>query len=185
MLEWYSYGSPLICQLSCYSRRFTQIANKFGHRLNVTCSLQPKWRPYVAQPVYERLHRQFESPSWYGPRYNSLQSYPSSKNKKAIDCLETLGIEFDELSMLRVQKKEFDGKYVAPNSILKSKVELALANMPPNVRSRWIHRATSLQSTMLIRMDTVSNIHSCFLSIVNRILFSFVFFFQRPFLQNF
>ncbi|KAF7417404.1 hypothetical protein HZH68_000057 [Vespula germanica] len=138
-----------------------QIANKFGHRLNVTCSLQPKWRPYVAQPVYERLHRQFESPSWYGPRYNSLQSYPSSKKEKAIDCLETLGIEFDELSILRVQKKEFDQKYVAPGSILKSRVELALANVPPNVQSRWIHRATSLQSTVLIRMDTTSECPIC------------------------
>ncbi|XP_046813770.1 protein APCDD1-like isoform X2 [Vespa crabro] len=139
-----------------------QIANKFGHRLNVTCSLQPKWRPYVAQPIYERLHRQFESPSWYGPRYNSLQSYPfSKKGKQAIDCLETLGIEFDELSMLRVQKKEFDQKYVVPGSNVKSKVELALANVPPNVQSPWIRRATSLQSTMLIRMDTTSECPIC------------------------
>ncbi|XP_043491890.1 protein APCDD1-like [Polistes fuscatus] len=138
-----------------------QIANKFGHRLNVTCSFQPKWRPFVAQPIYERLHSQFESSSWYSPRYNSLQNYPSSKKEKTIDCLEKLGIEFDELSILRVQKRALDQRYIVPSSIYKSKVELALANVPPNVQSRWIHQPTSLQSTMLIRMDTISDCPIC------------------------
>ncbi|KAK2577149.1 hypothetical protein KPH14_003309 [Odynerus spinipes] len=138
-----------------------QVANKFGHRLNVTCNLQPKWRPYVAQPIYERVPHQFESFSWYGPRYNSLQSYPSSKKEKAIDCLEILGIDFDELSLLRVQKRPFNPKLFASGSVFKSKIELALGDVPLNVQSRWIRKLTSLQSTTLIRMDTMSGCPIC------------------------
>jgi len=37
-----------------YWKLISQVAHKFGHRLNLTCGPQPKWRPYVPEVVYEQ-----------------------------------------------------------------------------------------------------------------------------------
>lgn len=133
----------------------------------MSCSPQPKWRPYVAQLVYEQSSSSHASPLWQGPRYNSFHGHlpaKSQQQQQGLDCLEPLGIEFGELRLLRVQKRPFTAKFSTAETHGRPRVELYFGSLPPNAQSRRSHRPTSLQSTALLRMDTVS--------------FTFLFFFN-------
>ncbi|XP_015595244.2 uncharacterized protein LOC107267733 isoform X1 [Cephus cinctus] len=136
-----------------------QVAHKFGHRVNVSCSPQPRWRPYVPQLIYEQ--RRLGYPLWEGPRYNSLQGHPPSRNHRGINCMEPLGIDFSELKLLRVQKKPMSSTGFGLGSSGKPRVELFLASLPPNVPSRQTYKPTSLQPAALLRIDTTSGCLVC------------------------
>ncbi|XP_071577925.1 uncharacterized protein [Temnothorax nylanderi] len=139
-----------------------QVAHKFGHRLNLTCGPQPKWRPYVAEVVYEQpRQRSATPPLWQGPIYNSLQAHSFTKRRLGINCLEPFGIEFTELRLLRVQKKSF-GSLSSNNRYHKlPQFQLFLASSTPNVHSRWNYKPTSLQPTAMVRADTASDCPIC------------------------
>lgn len=133
------------------------MAHKFGHRLNLTCGPQPKWRPYVPEVVYEQPRQRSATPLWQGPIYNSLQAHSSTKRRLGTNCLQLFGIEFTELRLLRVQKKSF-GSSSSNDRYTTSKLpqfQLFLARSTPNVHSRWNYKPTSLQPTAMIRADTV------------------------------
>ncbi|KAL0118115.1 hypothetical protein PUN28_009054 [Cardiocondyla obscurior] len=134
-----------------------QVAYKFGHRFNLTCGPQPKWRSYVPEVVYEQP-RQRATPVWQGPIYNSLQAYSSTKRRLGTSCLEPFGIEFAELRLLRVEKKTFrrlssNDRY---HKSRKFQFQLFLANPASNVHNRWNYKPTSLQAVAMIRADTAS-----------------------------
>lgn len=134
----------------------SQVAHKFGHRLNQTCGPQPRWRSYVPQLIYEQpRQRSATRPSWHGPLYNSLQTRSPANKRLGTDCLEAFGIEFDELKLLRVQKKSYGPKTLGDASDRVSRFELLLSNTAPNAHSRWTYKSTSLQSTAMVRADTV------------------------------
>ncbi|EZA62470.1 hypothetical protein DMN91_003928 [Ooceraea biroi] len=134
-----------------------QVAHKFGHKLNLVCGPQPRWRPYVPELIYEQPRQ--DSPFWQGPVYNSLQAYSPAKKRLGLQCLEPFGIEFSELKLLRVQKKQLgppgDTLYSGP------RYQLFLASPAPNVHSRWNHKPTSLQPTAMLRSDTVNGCPIC------------------------
>lgn len=136
-----------------------QVAHKFGHRLNLTCGPQPKWRPYVPEVVYEQPREHSATPGlWQGPIYNSLQVHSSTKKRFGMNCLEPFGIEFTELKLLRVQQK------ISSNNDRYHKLpqfQLLLASPTPNVHSRWNYKPTSLQSTAMVRADTASDCPIC------------------------
>ncbi|XP_018357336.1 PREDICTED: uncharacterized protein LOC108757423 [Trachymyrmex cornetzi] len=137
-----------------------RVAHKFGHRLNLTCGPQPKWRPYVPEVIYEQPRQRSAALSWQGPIYNSLQIHSSAKKKLGMNCLEPFGIEFAELKLLRVQKKSFESS--SSNRYHKlPQIQLFLASPTPNIHSRWNYKPTSLQSTAMIRADTVSGCPIC------------------------
>ncbi|XP_078034809.1 protein APCDD1-like [Augochlora pura] len=130
-----------------------QVARQFRRRINAICAsddtVETKWRPYRAESIYER--------SIYGSsdanidthelHTNSFESrLRISRNRDTLDCLETLGIEFTELSLIRVEKRI-------------SGVELLLGETsPPNAR-HWKAFGTRtpnrLQSMALLRADTL------------------------------
>ncbi|XP_012271610.1 uncharacterized protein LOC105694984 [Orussus abietinus] len=138
-----------------------QVAYKFGHRVNASCSPQPRWRPYVAQLIYDLPLRRFSGPFWEGPRYNSLQGHPYSRNHRGLDCLEPLGVDFEELRLLRVQRKPPISKAFGLGVIGRPRVELLLGSLPPNVHSRRTHRPSSLQPTSLLRIDNINGCPVC------------------------
>ena len=127
--------------------------------MNVSCNPQPRWRPYVPQLIYEKSSR-LSSFSWEGPKYNSFfqQRHPilPSRKHRGIDCLEPLGLEFNELKLVRVQTKPSTSMAFALGSNGTPRVELHLGSLPPNVYSKKSHRSTSLQPTPMLRSDTVS-----------------------------
>jgi len=95
-------------------------------------------------------------PFWQGPIYNSLQAHSSAKKRLGMSCLESFGIEFTELKLLRVQKKTLFGSLSNNDRYHKlPQFQLFLANPTPNVRSRWNYKPISLQSTAMVRADTV------------------------------
>ncbi|XP_018401980.1 PREDICTED: uncharacterized protein LOC108779120 [Cyphomyrmex costatus] len=136
------------------------VAHKFGHRLNLTCGPQPKWRPYVPEVVYEQPRQRSAAPFWQGPIYNSLQVHSSTKKRLGMNCLESFGIEFTELKLLRVQKKSF-GNSSSDRYHKLPQFQLFLASPIPNIYSRWNCKPTSLQSTAMIRADTASDCPIC------------------------
>ncbi|KYN40748.1 Protein APCDD1 [Trachymyrmex septentrionalis] len=138
-----------------------QVAHKFGHRLNLTCGPQPKWRPYVPEVIYEQPRQRSAASSWQGPIYNSLQIHSSAKKKLGMNCLEPFGIEFAELKLLRVQKKSFGSSSSYDRFHKLSQFQLFLASPTPNIHSRWNYKPTSLQSTAMIRADTASGCPIC------------------------
>ncbi|XP_046608833.1 uncharacterized protein LOC124299611 [Neodiprion virginianus] len=138
-----------------------QVAHKLGLRVNSTCGPQPKWRPYVPQLVYEQPHHRVPNPLWEGPRYNSLHGHQPSQNRRGIDCLETLGLEFGELRLLRVQKRPSVSKTTHYKPVGRPRVELLLGGLPPTTQTRFTHRPTALQSTALLRSDTTTGCPMC------------------------
>lgn len=70
-------------------------------------------------------------------------------------CLESFGIEFGELKLLRVQKKMFQPKTYGDASYQAPRFELLLASTAPNVHFRWTYKPTSLQTMVMVRADTV------------------------------
>lgn len=153
-----------------------QIARKFSHRLNGSLDCAPRtakdWREYAGQSVYERY-----------PNYDYNQASPPSYSSKSprqsdgFECLMLLGIEFEELKLLMVEKRIFFSR----NRGRQRRVELLLGNPSPSnvyihghehehVRRRRRRRRrrggggyrsdnygpSSLQSTPLLRADTVS-----------------------------
>lgn len=106
-----------------------------------------------------------DSSLFNGPRYNSLQDQSSMNKLANAKCLEIFGIEFSELSMLRVQRRPYGQKTDTDHSFDGTHVELLLANPLPYTYSQSNQNATFLQSTVLLRADTVSLcnfISSCF-----------------------
>ncbi|XP_043279034.1 uncharacterized protein [Venturia canescens] len=140
-----------------------QVAQKYSHRVNFSCTPQPRWRPYVPQLIYEQPSRRFSNFLWQGPKYNTLQPrhYQASKKHRGIDCLEALGIEFGELRLVRVQKRTSIINAFDLGSSDIPRIELYLGSLPPNVYSRKTHKSTSLQPTALLRADTVKGCLVC------------------------
>ncbi|XP_051173558.1 uncharacterized protein LOC127289592 [Leptopilina boulardi] len=140
-----------------------QVAHKFEHRVNVTCSPQPKWRPYVAQLVYQ-VNQRFSNIHWDEgsiSRYNQLEGHQSLHIHRGIDCLRPLGIDFGELDLVRVQKKPSSSNAFALGSNGQPQVQLFLAGLPPNRNSRFSHFPSSLQSSPLIRSDMMFGCPIC------------------------
>ncbi|XP_034937218.1 uncharacterized protein [Chelonus insularis] len=135
-----------------------QVAHKFGHRVNVTCTPQPKWRPYAPHVVYEQPSQRSSNFLWEVPTYNSFQRHLSSRKHRGLDCLEPLGINFNELKLVRIQKKPMTSTFFGFGSNGQPRVELMLGSLPPNVYSKKTHRSTSLQANTLLRSDTT---HGC------------------------
>ncbi|XP_058797193.1 uncharacterized protein LOC131667647 [Phymastichus coffea] len=142
-----------------------QVAHKLGHRVNVSCGPQPRWRPYVAQLIYERAPERF----WQGPRYNSLQGQSAVSSgihsgilrSKTVNCLAPLGIDFDELKLLRVQRKPTGFRSAKFGAADKTRVELYLGALPQDQASKRSHRPSSLQPIALLRTDTIHNCPIC------------------------
>ncbi|KAJ8683294.1 hypothetical protein QAD02_019086 [Eretmocerus hayati] len=148
-----------------------QVAHKLGHRVNVSCGPQARWRPYTPQLVFERAGSQ--PGSWQGPRYNSLELGPGSAMSmslkgagspriKSVNCLAPLGIDFDELRLVRVQRRSTGFRSAAlglPSEL--PKFELFLGALPSDPASKRSHRTTSLQPTALLRTDTIHNCPIC------------------------
>ncbi|XP_034180097.2 protein APCDD1 [Osmia lignaria lignaria] len=130
-----------------------QIAHKFGHKMNSSCGgIESKWRPYLAQLIYEHS----DSPSTdYELNSNSLQSrLLRPRRRNTLDCLESFGIEFTELRLLRVERK---GRKQANKE--RRRVELLLGELTRNVRSE--STPNRLQSTALLRADTALDCPIC------------------------
>ncbi|KAG7209583.1 hypothetical protein KM043_011244 [Ampulex compressa] len=139
-----------------------QVAHKYRHKVNISCGPQPKWRPYMAQMIYEQQVYRSSILERYGPTYNSLQIYPTLRKQRSINCLEALGIEFSELELLRVQKRMFDVRFVALEQNYRPKVELLLGDYAKNSGlQKTTRKPTFLQSTSLLRIDTVSECPIC------------------------
>ncbi|KAL6259413.1 hypothetical protein P5V15_009334 [Pogonomyrmex californicus] len=136
---------------------------QFGHRLNLTCGPQPRWRSYVPQVIYEQQPRQRSAtPQWQGPIYNSLQAHSYTKRRLGTNCLEFFGIEFAELRLLSVQKRSLESS--SRNNRYHrslSQFQLFLASSPSNLHSRWNYKPTSLQSTAMVRADTARDCPIC------------------------
>lgn len=139
-----------------------------GHRVNVSCGPQPRWRPYMAQLIYERAPERGPLTWQSAPRYNSLhgnsghhqhqqpQQRRSLELSKSVDCLSPLGIDFDELRLLRVQRRPTGFRSAAFGGSDRPRLELFLGSLPADQASKRSHRPTSLQPTALLRTDTVS-----------------------------
>ncbi|XP_063995715.1 uncharacterized protein LOC135173053 [Diachasmimorpha longicaudata] len=138
-----------------------QVAHKLGHRVNVTCTPQPRWRPYVPQIIYEQPPKRLSKFNWEGPTFNSFQLPIPSRKHGVLNCLEPLGIDFNELRLVRVQKKPPTSTVFGLGSNEEPKVELFLGSLPPNVYLRASHRSTSLQPTGLLRADTIKGCLVC------------------------
>lgn len=120
--------------------------------MNSSCGgVESKWRSYVAQLIYE--HSDFPSTmSDYELNSNSLQSrLLRPRRRDTLDCLESFGIEFTELRLLRVETK---GSAInSSDREDRGRVELLLGEPTRNVRSK--SSPNRLQSTALLRADTV------------------------------
>ncbi|XP_015112579.1 uncharacterized protein LOC107038171 [Diachasma alloeum] len=138
-----------------------QVAHKFAHRVNVTCTPQPRWRPYVPQIIYEQPPKRMSKFNWEGPTFNSFQRPIPSRKHGVLNCLEALGIDFNELRLVRVQKKPSTSTAFGLGSNGEPKVELFLGSLPPNIYLRKSHRSTSLQPTALLRADTIKGCLVC------------------------
>ncbi|KAK0173028.1 hypothetical protein PV328_006283 [Microctonus aethiopoides] len=141
-----------------------QVAHKFEHKVNITCTPQPKWRPYTPQVIYERPSQRSSNFLWNNPTFDSFQRFSSSRKQQqyhGLDCLEPLGINFDELKLVRVQKKLSTSTAFGLGANGQPRVELHLGSLPPNVYSKKTHRSTSLQPTILLRSDTTNDCLVC------------------------
>lgn len=144
-----------------------QVAHKFGRIMNASCGgTETKWRPYLAQLIYERSMN-FSSPTdlnMYDLNYNSLQSrLLRPKKQHTMNCLESFEIDFSELNVLRVEikrsnivtKSETIGK-----SKMRERIELLLGGLARNARSQKAQQKPKrLQSTSLLRADTASMLY--------------------------
>ncbi|XP_012249178.1 protein APCDD1-like [Bombus impatiens] len=146
-----------------------QVAHKFGRIMNASCGgTETKWRPYLAQLIYERSMN-FSSPTdlnMYDLNYNSLQSrLLRPKKQHTMNCLESFEIDFSELNVLRVEikrpnivtKSEAIGK-----SKMRERIELLLGGLARNARSQKTQQKPKrLQSTSLLRADTATDCPIC------------------------
>ncbi|CAK9817613.1 Protein APCDD1 [Anthophora quadrimaculata] len=150
-----------------------QVAHKFGRRMNASCGgVETKWRPYLAQLIYERPLDFSSNTSLHvhDLNSNSLQSRSLRPRKRhTLDCLESFGIEFDELRLLRVEVKRsklatnYSSKRdtVSPDKI-QERVELLLGGLAQNVRSHKTEpRPNRLQPTPLLHAHTASGCPIC------------------------
>lgn len=140
-----------------------QVAHKFEHRVNVTCSSQPKWRPYIAQVVYQ-VNQRFSNFHWdegSSSKYNKLEDHQPIHIHRGIDCLRPLGIDFGELDLVRVQKRPSSSNAFAIGSNGQPQVQLFLASLPPNRNSRASYFPSSLQPSVLIRSDMMFGCPIC------------------------
>ncbi|XP_076661709.1 uncharacterized protein LOC143365424 [Halictus rubicundus] len=129
-----------------------QVARRFRRRINTTCAIDDtveiKWRPYRAEPIYERpIHASADANvDAHGLNSNSFESRSRrTKNRDAFDCLEMLSIEFTELGLLRVEKR-------------RSRVELLLGGSPRSAKLWETFSARTpnrLQPLALLRADTL------------------------------
>lgn len=82
-----------------------------------------------------------------------------------MECLESLDIEFTELSLLRVEKRSHFTTNLTNRDIIgtmdkaRTRVELLLGELGRNGRSRKsrTQKPSRLQSVALLRADTVSS----------------------------
>ncbi|CAK9796774.1 Protein APCDD1 [Anthophora plagiata] len=150
-----------------------QVAHKFGRRMNASCGgVETKLRPYLAQLIYERPLDLSSNTSLHvhDLNSNSLQSRSLRPRKRhTLDCLESFGIEFDELRLLRVEVKRsklatnYSSKRdtVSPDK-MQERVELLLGGLAQNVRSHKTEpRPNRLQSTPLLHAHTASGCPIC------------------------
>lgn len=153
---------------------FFQVAYKLSHRVNVSCGPHARWKPYTGQLIYERPPE--KASSWQGPKYQhhhhhhhvqhhragssatSNKGTSSSFRGKNVDCLAPLNIDFEELRLLRVQRKVMGFRSDQVGPVDRLKVQLFLGGLPRDASAKKSHRATSLQATPLLRSDTVSTI---------------------------
>ena len=134
--------------------------------MNVSCSPQSRWRPYSERLIYEEQQR-FPNFHWDdGSRLNSLEGHQPIRSHRSVDCLKPLGIDFGELSLVRVQKKPSSSNAFALGSNGRPQVELALASLPTIRNPRISHLPTSLQSTLLLRKDMVNYFILCILDLL-------------------
>ncbi|KAL7297896.1 hypothetical protein TKK_0008917 [Trichogramma kaykai] len=148
-----------------------QVAHKLSHRVNVSCGPQPRWRPYTAQLIYERAPGRFgpagSSHTWQASSYNSLQGHhaglggSAARLGKSVDCLAPLGIDFEELRLLRVQRRPTGFRSLNLGLNDKPRIELFFGSLPPDHASKRTHRPTSLQPAPLLRIDTIHNCPIC------------------------
>ncbi|XP_076680210.1 uncharacterized protein LOC143375207 isoform X2 [Andrena cerasifolii] len=154
-----------------------QVAHKFRHRINASCgvAMGGKWRPYVAQLIYERPIDVPSSTGFQAPglNFNSFKSRLPHRLRRpiALDCLESVGIEFHELRLFRVERK---GLVSAANATLRdpigrgadkprATVELLLGGLARNdgPERSGRRRPNRLQSAALLRADTAARCPIC------------------------
>ncbi|CAD6241886.1 GSCOCG00009357001-RA-CDS [Cotesia congregata] len=148
-----------------------QVAHKFGHRVNISCTPQSRWRAFGAQVIYEsqssqrylNLNLNFEIPTHYPIKrtQKSLHHRSSYSNINSLNCLESLGIDYNELKLIRVEKKTATSTAFGLGLNGYPRVELLLGSLPPNSYSKKSHRSSSLQPTALIRSDTTRGCLIC------------------------
>lgn len=133
--------------------------------MNASCGgIETKWRPYLPQLIYERS---MDSPlnmslHMYDLNSNSLQSRLLRLRKQyTIACLNSFEIDFTELKLLRVEIKRssFISK-LSRNTIdenkMRVRIELLLGGPARNIHSQKMQpKPNRLQSTSLLRVDTV------------------------------
>ncbi|XP_008551060.3 uncharacterized protein LOC103573665, partial [Microplitis demolitor] len=142
-----------------------QVAHKFGHRVNVSCTPQPRWRAYGVHIIYESqssqrsLNLNWEKPTYYLFKRSQQRKHHWSGGN--LNCLESLGIDFNELKLIRVEKKPATSTAFGLGLNGHPRVELLLASLPPNIYSKQFHRASSLQPNTLIRSDTTRGCLVC------------------------
>lgn len=119
--------------------------------MNVTCSPQSKWRPYTPQLIYTQSFQTSDNNLLEEPRYNLFKDHHMFRYQRGFDCLEALNIDFDELNILRVHKKPYVPKSLGFAFHGHSRIELLFGSSAGKN-----HRATFLQSQILINSHTVS-----------------------------
>ncbi|XP_074095524.1 uncharacterized protein LOC141525083 [Cotesia typhae] len=146
-----------------------QVAHKFGHRVNINCTPQSRWRAFGAQVIYESqssqryLNLNFEIPIHYPIKRTQkiLHHRSSYSNINNLNCLESLGIDYNELKLIRVENKTATSTAFALGLNGYPRVELLLGSLPPNSYSKKSHCSSSLQPTVLIRSDTTRGCLIC------------------------
>ncbi|OAD60746.1 Protein APCDD1, partial [Eufriesea mexicana] len=149
-----------------------QVAHKFGRIMNASCGgIETKWRPYLAQLIYERSIDFSSNMSLYmhDLNSNSLQSRLVRLRKpRTMDCLESYEIDFTELKLFRVEIKrsnfvtEMSRSNVVNADKTVERIELLLGGLAKNLYSqRTQPRPSRLQSTSLLRADTAVNCPIC------------------------
>lgn len=134
--------------------------------MNESCGgVDTKWRPYLAQLIYERpVGPPYDtSLRMHDLKFHSLQNRLLPTRKQYTwNCLESFGIEFSELRLLRVEIKKSNAvtKSSRRDAIAGDKtharVELFLGGLARNVHSQKIEpRPKRLQATSMVRANTV------------------------------
>ncbi|XP_012219271.1 protein APCDD1-like [Linepithema humile] len=120
-------------------------------KFNQSCGPRPKWTIYNAELIYEQSYKR--SSVWQNPIHNSLQVPSFSDLQLDMYCLKSFGIDFDELKLLRVERR--------PTLIGYKYWRLLLANPVSHVYSRCCYKPTSLQPTAMVRADMKKDCPLC------------------------